>query len=428
MQLRKDPITESWIALGQRELLVEPAECPLDAEAVDKLPAILSYPAEGTWQVRVIAHPDPLYRIEGEPGRFAEGMYDKMGAIGAHEVVIETRQHDKPMSQFSDDEVDRVLSVWAARITDLKKDPRFKYVSIFKNQGALAGEEWSHAHSQITATIFVPRRLKYELSASHEWYKDKERCIFCDMVRQEEKLGKRIVDVQVIITPYAPTLCVSRSKLGSCTAATIIFSSNPAPVPIAAISPRCSGAFCAVSKKSPPLSTWWCTPRPTLVAKKANLRDIGRLSPTITTGTLKSCPSSKRAASLTALRKFILTPCSRKTLRKSCVPSIEFMTSPSRKIFRHPQKGGIISTLIGLLFLVLLCGALYLARVPLLRLAAESWIVDEPVDHADVIIVLSDDNFYADRVTRAAELMAKARLLSWLPAAEDCVPTRALRN
>lgn len=206
MELRKDPITESWIALGQRELLVEPADCPLDAEAVDKLPAILSYPAEGTWQVRVIAHPDPLYRIEGEPGRFAEGMYDKMGAIGAHEVVIETRQHDKRMSQFSDDEIDRVLSIWAARITDLKKDSRFKYVSIFKNQGALAGEEWSHAHSQITATIFVPRRLKYELSASHEWYKDKERCIFCDMVRQEEKLGKRIVDVQgdyYALCPYA---------------------------------------------------------------------------------------------------------------------------------------------------------------------------------------------------------------------------------
>jgi len=206
MELRKDPITESWIALGQRELLAEAAECPLDPEAVDKLPAILSYPAEGTWQVRVLAHPDPLYRIEGEPGRFAEGMYDRMGAIGAHEVVIETRQHDKRMAQFSDDEIDRVLSVWAARITDLKKDPRFKYVSIFKNQGALAGEEWSHAHSQITATIFVPRRLKYELSASHEWYKDKERCIFCDMVRQEEKLGKRIVDVQgdyYALCPYA---------------------------------------------------------------------------------------------------------------------------------------------------------------------------------------------------------------------------------
>jgi UDPglucose--hexose-1-phosphate uridylyltransferase len=58
----------------------------------------------------------------------------------------------------------------------------------------------------VTATIFVPRRIKYELSSSHEWFKDKERCIFCDMVRQEEKLGKRIVDVQgdyYALCPYA---------------------------------------------------------------------------------------------------------------------------------------------------------------------------------------------------------------------------------
>jgi uncharacterized SAM-binding protein YcdF (DUF218 family) len=81
------------------------------------------------------------------------------------------------------------------------------------------------------------------------------------------------------------------------------------------------------------------------------------------------------------------------------------MISRSRKIVGYPEKGGIISTLMGLLFLALLCAALYLARVPLLRLAAETWVVDEPVDRADAIIVLSDDNFYADRVTRAAELM-----------------------
>jgi UDPglucose--hexose-1-phosphate uridylyltransferase len=133
-------------------------------------------------------------------------MYDKMGALGAHEVVVETPQHERRLSLFSDEEIERVLWVWASRIADLKKDARFKYVSVFKNQGAPAGEEWPHAHSQVTATIFVPRRIKYELSSAHEWYKDKERCIFCDMVRQEEKLGKRIVDVQgdyYALCPYA---------------------------------------------------------------------------------------------------------------------------------------------------------------------------------------------------------------------------------
>jgi UDPglucose--hexose-1-phosphate uridylyltransferase len=207
MEIRRDPITQSWVVLGQPENLDEAgAPCPFDGASVDRRPAILSMPSEGAWQVRVIPHPDPLYRIEDEPSRLAEGMYDKMGALGAHEVVIETPHHDKRMSQFSDEEIERVLNVWAARIADLKKDARFKYVTVFKNQGGSAGDEWSHAHSQVTATIFVPRRIKYELSSANEWFRERERCIFCDVVRQDEKNGKRIVDVQgdyYALCPYA---------------------------------------------------------------------------------------------------------------------------------------------------------------------------------------------------------------------------------
>lgn len=207
MELRKDPITQSWIILGQREIGPETAgDCPFDNEAIAKLKTIYSWPVEGPWQVRVVPHPDPLYRIELDPGRVADGMYDKMGPLGAHEIVVESPAHDKRFSQLNDEEVDRVLSVWCARIADLKKDARFKYVSVFKNQGALAGEEWSHAYSEVAATIFVPRRVKYELHAAHDWFKNKERCIFCDVVRQEEKQGKRIVDVQgdyYALCPYA---------------------------------------------------------------------------------------------------------------------------------------------------------------------------------------------------------------------------------
>jgi UDPglucose--hexose-1-phosphate uridylyltransferase len=207
MELRKDPITQSWVVVGPKEMTVDDsAPCPLEVGKVEKNPVLLVWPAEGPWQVRVLPHPQPLYRIEGEPGRAAEGMYDKMGATGAHEIVVETPVHGQLLSQCSDEQIERVLWAWASRISDLKKDERFKYVSVFKNQGLAAGEEWPHAHSQVTATIFVPRRIKYELSSAHEWFKDKERCIFCDAVRQEEKLGKRIVDVQgdyYALCPYA---------------------------------------------------------------------------------------------------------------------------------------------------------------------------------------------------------------------------------
>jgi UDPglucose--hexose-1-phosphate uridylyltransferase len=207
MELRKDPVTQAWVVVGQREPLGEPAtDCPLEPDKIEGKPAILTWPQENPWQIRVLPHPRPIYRIEGEAGRLPDGIYDKMGALGAHEVVVETPKHDRRLSQFSDEEIERVLWVWASRTADLKKDARFKYVSVFKNQGPEAGEEWPHAHSEIAATMFVPRRLKYELAAAHEWFRDKERCIFCDTVRQEERNGKRIVDVQgdyYALCPYA---------------------------------------------------------------------------------------------------------------------------------------------------------------------------------------------------------------------------------
>jgi len=80
------------------------------------------------------------------------------------------------------------------------------------------------------------------------------------------------------------------------------------------------------------------------------------------------------------------------------------MNRPALRRGRRSQSGGIISSLISVVFLVVLLLALYFARHPLMRYAAEAWIVEDPPDRADVIIVLSDDNFYADRVSHAADL------------------------
>jgi uncharacterized SAM-binding protein YcdF (DUF218 family) len=68
------------------------------------------------------------------------------------------------------------------------------------------------------------------------------------------------------------------------------------------------------------------------------------------------------------------------------------------------EHGGITGKLIGLVCFVLILGALYLVRHPLLRFAGESWVVEDPLQKSDAILELSIDNFYADRATRAAEL------------------------
>lgn len=68
------------------------------------------------------------------------------------------------------------------------------------------------------------------------------------------------------------------------------------------------------------------------------------------------------------------------------------------------ERGGVVFSFVCFLVVVVACVALYLARRPILRFAGEEWIVDDAIEHADAIVVLSDDNFYADRATRAAEL------------------------
>jgi uncharacterized SAM-binding protein YcdF (DUF218 family) len=71
---------------------------------------------------------------------------------------------------------------------------------------------------------------------------------------------------------------------------------------------------------------------------------------------------------------------------------------------RMGQRGGIFFRLIFFVFILVVCAVLYLARVPLLRLAGEFWVVDEPPETSDVIVVLSGDNYDAERATRAASL------------------------
>jgi uncharacterized SAM-binding protein YcdF (DUF218 family) len=76
------------------------------------------------------------------------------------------------------------------------------------------------------------------------------------------------------------------------------------------------------------------------------------------------------------------------------------------------QHGGIIFRLMGLLVFLLLFAAVYAVREPLMRMAAHLWVVSDPIQHADAILVIGDDNFTGDRAARAAELYRAG----WAPA------------
>jgi UDPglucose--hexose-1-phosphate uridylyltransferase len=127
--------------------------------------------------------------------------------VGAHEVLVENPRHDANLWNASDSDLEQFLLLAAQRIQDLKGDPRLKYISIFKNHGINAGQEFEHPNSQLTATTFVPRRVLYELRASREYFAAKERCVFCDIIAQEIRQEARLIEMGgdfIALCPYAP--------------------------------------------------------------------------------------------------------------------------------------------------------------------------------------------------------------------------------
>jgi UDPglucose--hexose-1-phosphate uridylyltransferase len=212
MELRKDPITRSWVITGDEvPESAPPAESfcrfcpdsPVPVQSISNMPGLDG----GRWSARAVVHPTPLYRIEGEPSRRGDGIYDRMSSVGAHEVLVENLGHDRQLWTASDSEIEQFLLLAAQRIHDLKRDARFKYVSIFKNHGLNAGQEFAHPTSQLTATTFVPRRVLYELRAGRDYFKAKERCVFCDIISQELQQNQRVLEVRgdfAALGPYAP--------------------------------------------------------------------------------------------------------------------------------------------------------------------------------------------------------------------------------
>jgi UDPglucose--hexose-1-phosphate uridylyltransferase len=176
-------------------------------------PEILAYRAPGTtangpgWWTRVVANKFPALQIEGELERRGEGIYDRMNGIGAHEVIIESPDHSKELSELSVEDIERVLLAFRERMRDLKNDLRIRYILVFKNHGAGAGASLEHGHGQLIATPIIPKVVQEELDGALRHYRLKERCVYCDIVEQELREGRRLVreeDGFVAIAPFAP--------------------------------------------------------------------------------------------------------------------------------------------------------------------------------------------------------------------------------
>ncbi len=224
-ELRKDPVIGRWVIVAterakrpdQFSVIAESQPekpCPFDegkeSETTPEIYAIRpgNTPRNGPgWEVRVVPSKSPFLRIEGGLDRKGKGLYDTMNGIGAHEIIIETPRHIANMADLPEEQIAKVLKCYIDRIVDLENDKRFKYVLVFKNYGWTAGgSRIGHSRSQLIATPVNPKRVKEELVGSRQYYEYHERCVFCDIIRQEmEQKDRLILDVDgfIAVVPFA---------------------------------------------------------------------------------------------------------------------------------------------------------------------------------------------------------------------------------
>lgn len=224
-ELRKDPVLGRWVIIsverGKRptDFITQTIKkkggfCPFCAGNEYTTPQEIiafrpqdSKPNGPGWRLRVIPNKFPALGIGGELRKRGEGIYDMMNGVGAHEVIVETPDHDVTLSKMPLKGVEEVLWAYYTRITDLKKDARLKYVLIFKNEGEVAGASLEHSHSQLIAMPIVPRTVKDEMQGARHHHGMKERCLFCDIVNQEINDGRRVVLENsdfIALSPFAP--------------------------------------------------------------------------------------------------------------------------------------------------------------------------------------------------------------------------------
>lgn len=225
IELRKDPISSRWVIIndsrdfqfdvddGNAAVDDSVSSCPFCAGNENLIPRpIACYDKNGNrinvsdknWNIKVIPNNKPILTIEGSILRKAEGIYDKMKGVGAHEILIETQNHDDKNIYKNTENFTANILATQDRINDLKNDLRLEYILIFKNHGKNAGGTITHPHFQLVALPIIPKSVKDEMTISKKYYDFKERCLFCDIIDQELSSKKRIVAETASFVAFIP--------------------------------------------------------------------------------------------------------------------------------------------------------------------------------------------------------------------------------
>ena len=213
-EFRKDPVNKRWVIYSperayrptdfksEEKQEHEKGYCPFcsgnEKKSGDEILAYAKKPDREPntpgWWVRVLENKYPALHLGDNLKKKGIGIYDKMDGLGRHEIIIETEEHVKCISDLSQVQVEKVILAYRDRYVEIASDKNIKHILIFKNYGEDAGASLEHAHSQLIATPVVPSRVETEILGANDYYKFRDRCVYCDILDQELIDRERIID------------------------------------------------------------------------------------------------------------------------------------------------------------------------------------------------------------------------------------------
>ncbi len=215
---RWDPLRRCWALhashRGQCRDDLQPAsettaDCPFCPGNESLTPQeIYSEPGKSDkgWQLRVIPSPRPMVSVGHTWSNHRDGIYSRIAAVGAHEILIDCPDHETRLDQLSIDHLVLWLKTVRGRFLDLRGDFRLRHFTLVKNQGTTAGARLTHSHTHLLGLAVPTPEMRTRLEACRTYFRQHERCLQCDILAQERENKERIVlddGTFILLAPFA---------------------------------------------------------------------------------------------------------------------------------------------------------------------------------------------------------------------------------
>ncbi len=203
-ELRWHPLTQDWVMIAshrQARPQMPKDWCPF-CPGSGKVP--------DDYEVYEFDNDFPaLSQQPPEPDDVSNEFFKTAPAYGKCEVVLYSPGHTTTVPELSDAHMGKLVDLWCERFDALRADEKIKYVFLFENRGEAVGVTMPHPHGQIYGYSFIPKKIQLETASANQHHTAKGRCLFCDMLEEERKDGRRIIFENEHFTVFLRTGCTS---------------------------------------------------------------------------------------------------------------------------------------------------------------------------------------------------------------------------